>query len=73
MAKRDSTKVLWQVQARKTRQNKWENRGRFETREDAREKCAELREGWVEVCAADLKETPIYGFGNTRVVSVVKE
>lgn len=64
MAKQDSTKVLWQVQVRKSRAHKWVNKGRFETRENARAAAAWLRgePGWGAV----------YGFGNTRVVRVVK-
>lgn len=56
--KRDSTKVLWQVQVRKSRAHKWVNKGRFETRRNAR-LSAETWRDWA-------------GFGNTRVVRVAK-
>lgn len=58
MAKRDSTKVLWQVQV-KAKNGAWINKGRFETRRDARAKKVALRAE--------------YGFGNTREIRVEKK
>jgi hypothetical protein len=58
MTKTDSTKVMWQVQVRGNRDAAWRNRGRFETRSNAREKAAALRDVW--------------GMWNTRVMRVVK-
>ncbi len=47
--KTDSTKVLWQVQARKSRAHKWVNKGRFEVRSAARRKASDLRHGTCSV------------------------
>lgn len=63
----DSIHVLWQVQVRKSRAHKWVNKGRFETRKDARTNAWMYR----EVNGGSGK--PPYGFGNTRVVRVVVE
>lgn len=54
----DSTKVLWRVQVR-TKGGSWINKGLFETRAVARERCRALR---IET----------YGYGNTRVVRFEK-
>jgi len=63
MARTDSTKTLWQVQVRLTRNHKWRSKGIYETREDARQRVRDWRtweyvpgRGWHGV-----------GFGNTRI------
>ncbi len=58
MTKTDSTKVMWRVEARLRREGKWASRGTFETRDRARFKATIWR--------------MTVGFGNTRVVRVVK-
>lgn len=63
----DSIHVMHQVQVRKSRAHKWVNKGRFETRKDARTNAWMYR----EVNGGDGK--PPYGFGNTRVVRFVVE
>lgn len=63
--KRDSTKVLWLVQIRRSRNHKWVNKGTFETREVARAKAERFRIGWYW---QDLHDGTVVGFGNTRVV-----
>ena len=69
--KRDSTRVLWRVQVRKSRKHKWVAKGTFETRKDAREKCAELRGEYNSVWQCYVSDYAL-GFGNTRVVRVEK-
>jgi hypothetical protein len=69
MTKRDSTKVMWRVQVRKSRQHKWTSKGLYETRESARDAAGTYRmfgtrqsEAWI----------PRYGFGNTRVLKYIR-
>lgn len=67
-AKRDSTKVMWQVQYRKSRKHAWKTRaGRFETRATAREAAGLMRSTslWGPFSAP--------GFGNTRVIRFEKK
>ena len=71
MTKTDSTKVLWQVQVRKSRLHKWTNKGRFEKRDNARVAAYCLRVWGVSGYGASTAAEG-YGFGNTRVVRVVK-
>lgn len=66
MTKRDSTKVLWRVQVRKSRAHKWVNKGQWETRSGARGSARVFRD--IEPCGDRYG----YGFGNTRVLRVVK-
>lgn len=61
MTRIDSTKVKWQVQVRKSRDHKWIVKGTFETRDAARWRAGELRDGfWGGANGV--------GFGNTRTV-----
>ena len=47
-AKRDSTKVMWRVQVKAERADRWLNMGLYETRARARENAAEYRaNGWL--------------------------
>lgn len=63
---RDSIYVVWQVQARKSRAGKWVNKGRYETRSNAREEALELRDlGYIHG-----RGFHGYGFGNTRVIRI---
>lgn len=55
------TRIVWQVQARKSRAHKWTNKGRFETRSNAREAAIDQRE---------FQFLHGLGFGNTRVVRI---
>lgn len=65
MTKRDSTRILWRVQVRKSRLHKWVNKGTFETRESAR------AEAWRRrVWGDSLGWSNGYGYGNTRVLRV---
>lgn len=65
MTKIDSTTILWQVQVR-AKTGRWINKGRFETRKDARVNAWMYR----EVNGGNGKAP--YGFGSTRVVRVVR-
>ncbi len=73
MTKTDSTKVMWQVQVRKSRLHKWTSKGRFETRGSARRAAYCLRV-WGRSAWGSAHDgfTQGYGFGNTRVERVVK-
>jgi len=67
--KKDSTKILWRVQVRKSRAHKWRNYATYETRSVARVTSVYLRGLHADAKAADYAN-PGYGFGNTRVVRV---
>lgn len=62
----DSTKVLWRVQVREGRWQKWQNMGLFETRKAARDQAAYLRAGRLK--HGLIVQGIGVGFGNTRVV-----
>lgn len=56
----DSTKIMWQMQTRKSKAHKWKNAELYETRVNAR-------------YAVSLARAPdMFGRGNTRVVRYVK-
>jgi len=69
MAKTDSTKVMWRVQVRNSRSEKWRTHGQYETRETARHVAAVYRAGM-----SGKRKTliPPLGFGNTRVVRHIR-
>ena len=57
MTSHKGSRIVWQVQSRMGRKQKWYGRGRFKTRSDARLQAIYLRD-WL--C----------GFGNTRVIRI---
>lgn len=66
--KKDSIYVVWRVQVRQSRQQKWRIYGTYETREVARAQAFYLRAGRLR--AGRIVPHSAYGFGNTRVVRV---
>lgn len=66
-SKTDSTRVMWRVQVRKSRNHKWMNKGLFETRAAARYNAVQQRHISV---FGPLFAAP--GFGNTRIVRHVR-
>lgn len=72
-SKTDSTKVMWRVQVRKSRNHVWKNGGLYETRDVARRTAVSLREeGWLIRCGEGYGALGGYGFGNTRVIRHVR-
>lgn len=66
-----STDILWRVEYRTKRTNKWKKAGLFETRERARDEARYYRDGYGY--AGDGSGHFFgYGFGNTRVIKYVK-
>jgi hypothetical protein len=63
MTRIDSTKVLWRVQVRKSREHAWKNKGLWEVRRMARDSA------WLHRIGLGVSDPGApYGFGNTRVV-----
>lgn len=68
MAMSKNLKKQWRVQVRTHKEAAWKNKGLFETRRNARERAAEMRDTHWE--NGNRKDG--YGMRNTRAVPYVK-